>query len=169
MFAAELAPNVESSIENSHSKPVCEVIRTHDRFLVSRTFASMNPQARAFLWNWLEFGNQYEPGEIPEQTTPTGAEFLWHELLRAAREADGSFFIVNEHQRGEVHQIFVSADLIGAQCYACQRMGERFAVELVHKCRSTRHARSNPVRFECQFERESTASSVAAASRVEHL
>jgi hypothetical protein len=127
VLTGELASSLDSSIGSSGSEPVCDVIRTRDHLLVYGTFTWMNREARAFLWNWLDFRNQYDPSEIPDRTTSTGVDFLWHELLRAARIADGSFFVVNEQQRGEVDQVFVSADVIAAKCYACQRTGGQTA------------------------------------------
>jgi hypothetical protein len=157
-----LAASIESSRENPESTPVCEVICTRNYLLAHRTFASMTQEARVFLWTWLDPGNKYEAAEMPDPATATGEQFLWHELLRAAREADGSFFIVNEFQRGEMDQVFISPDLVGAQCYACQRGGGRVLVDPVHKCRTPRHARSSLVRIQCQWAHERSADFIAA-------
>src|SRR5438270_13067726 len=113
MLTAALAASLESLNEIPDTTAVCEVVRTRDYLLVDRTFVSMTPEARAFLWNWLNPGNKYEPGETPDPATATGEQFLWHELLRAAREAEGLFFIVNEIRGGEVEQVFISPDLVG--------------------------------------------------------
>jgi hypothetical protein len=153
MHGAELAASIASS-------PVCEVVCTRDYFRVHRTFVSMTPEARAFLWNWLDPGYNYEPGETPDPATATGEQFLWHELLRAAQEADGSFFVVNEIQGGEVDEVFISPDLVGARCYACQRRG--VFVDPVHKCRKLRHARSSLVCIQCQWVHQISAGFIAA-------
>jgi len=65
MLTQELATSIDSPTENPTSMPVCEVIRTRDHFLVHRTFVSMTPEARTFLWNWLDPRSKYKSGETP--------------------------------------------------------------------------------------------------------
>lgn len=82
---------------------------------VQHAFDSMSPATRDFLWDWLEPEGRYVDGEIPDRHTRTGANFLWHELLHASRQADGPFFIVSEIRAGEQDAIFVSSDWVAAR------------------------------------------------------
>jgi hypothetical protein len=65
-----------------------------------RDAGNMNDEAHAHLWASLGIEQEYEAADISSAQNDR-EEFLWEELLEAARE-DGnllSFFIVNEARR----------------------------------------------------------------------
>jgi len=107
------------------SPPFCEISETRDRMRVHRAFEAMTPQARKFLWNWLEIDSRFESREIPEAATATGQEFLWFELLHAADRNGRPFYIVQENIEGETDQVFVSSDLASANNFARNRAEQR--------------------------------------------
>ncbi len=92
---------------------------------VHRAFEAMTPQARKFLWNWLEIDSRFELREIPEAATATGEEFFWCELLYTADLNGRPFYIVQESKEGESDQIFVSSDFASANNFARNRAEQR--------------------------------------------
>ena len=115
-------------LNSQHSQlppPACEISETRDRMRVHRAFEAMTPQARKFLWNWLEIDGRFESREIPEAASVTGQEFLWFELLHAADLNGRPFYIVQESKEGESDQVFVSSDFASARNFAINRTEQR--------------------------------------------
>jgi hypothetical protein len=104
---------------------VCGISETRDRSIVHRAFQAMSPQARRFLWNWLEIDSRFGQGEIPEATSATGQDFLWRELVQAANSNGRTFYIVEESRSNGSDQIFVSSDLASANNFARNRTEQR--------------------------------------------
>jgi hypothetical protein len=114
-----------AELNSQLAPPGCEISETRDRMLVHRAFEAMTPQARKFLWNWLEIDSRFESQEVPEAATATGQEFLWYELLHTANVNGRPFYIVHESKEGETDQIFVSSDFVSANNFARNRAEQR--------------------------------------------
>lgn len=87
-------------------------------------FGSMDEAAQVYLWNSLGIDNDYDPSEIPARYEPDGEDFLWEELLDAARE-DGSllsFFVVKEATGSMSKSLYVSPDWPSAEAFAKNRI-----------------------------------------------
>ena len=77
----------------------------------------MDQTARMHLWKSLEIDENYGPADVPQIHTQDGADFLWDELLEAARE-DGnvlSFFVVNESGSGFTKSLYIGPDWPSAE------------------------------------------------------
>lgn len=117
-------PQQEVFFEQESAGRRIEVLKTYDRQFAREAFAFMDKTAQAALWNSLRIEENYDPADLPPNTDPDNEDFLWEELLEAARE-DGnqlSFFVVNE-ARGKVHQyLYVSPDWPSAEAFAKARV-----------------------------------------------
>ena len=78
--------------------------------------------------NHFGIDEAYEPVDVPHIHTGDGEDFLWDELLEAARE-DGSllsFFVVNESRNGTVTEsLYVAPDWPNAEEFAKTRLSRR--------------------------------------------
>jgi hypothetical protein len=66
-----------------------EVLKTYDRTYAREAFGCMDETAQRFLWESLAIDEVYEASDIPGIEDPNRVDFLWEELLEAARE-DGN-------------------------------------------------------------------------------
>lgn len=97
-----------------------QVLKTYDTTYAREVFAEMDAAAQSHLWDSLRIETNYEAKDIPYRGTPERAEFLWDELLDAARE-DGnllSVFVVNELTGSATRSLYVSPDWPSAESYA---------------------------------------------------
>lgn len=100
-----------------------EVIKTYDSRFAREAFGNMGDDAQELLWASLKIDDNYEPGDIPPVHGPASADFLWEELLEAARE-DGnllSFFVVNETKDNVSESLYISPDWPSAEAFAKRR------------------------------------------------
>ena len=141
--------------------PRCEIKQTRDHLLVQRAFDAMGPEDRAFLWENLKMEQRYERGEMPERDTPTGENFLWHELIAASRPADGMFFVVSDGSSAD--PLFVAPDPAIAQAFA--RRQDAQAREIVSPLATLRAVpyRSEPDRPEPDIKKPPATASPSLA------
>lgn len=100
-----------------------EVLKTYDRSYAREAFGNMDESAQAYLWSSLGIDENYDPTDLPPRHDPDSEDFLWEELLEAARE-DGnllSFFVVNEATRNSSKSLYVSPDWPSAEAFARKR------------------------------------------------
>src|ERR1035441_1449900 len=91
-------PQQEVFFEQQTGDRRIEVLKTYDQNYAREAFGNMDETAQAHLWSSLGIDDAYDPTDVPPQHDPDSEDFLWEELLEAARE-DGhllSFFVVNE-------------------------------------------------------------------------
>ena len=84
-----------------------EVVKIYDWQFAREAFRYMDTKARDHLWKSLEIIKKYDPAELPASGENAHEDFLWEELLEAARE-DGnllSFFVVNETGAGKSERV----------------------------------------------------------------
>lgn len=109
--------------QKTHDRRV-EVLKTYDRNYAREAFRNMDEAAQRYLWASLGINETYEAADLPPVHDPTGKDFLWEELLEAARE-DGnllSFFVVNEAKGIVSESLYVSSDWPSAEAFAKQRI-----------------------------------------------
>ncbi len=76
----------------------------------------------------LDIEGNYEPGDIPVRNGSDYEDFLWQELLEAAREDVRqdpniySFFVVSETQAGKTQDVYISPDWPSAEAFAQERL-----------------------------------------------
>jgi hypothetical protein len=83
----------------------------------------MDEAAQKYLWSSLGINESYDAVDLPPRHDAAGEDFLWEELLDAARE-DGnllSFFVVNE-ENGISTNLYVSPDWPSAEAFAKDRL-----------------------------------------------
>jgi hypothetical protein len=113
-------PQQEIFFEQNTGNRRIEVLKTYDRSYAREAFGNMNEAAQNHLWNSLGIDDTYDPADVPPVHDPNGEDFLWEELLEAARE-DGSqlsFFVVNEAIGGSSESLYVSPDWPSAEAFA---------------------------------------------------
>src|SRR4051812_31798563 len=105
-------PKQEVFFEQIRGGHRVEVLKTYDQSFAREAFDNMESDAQAYLWNALRIEDTYDPTELPPAQDPDRGDFLWDELLEAARE-DGnllSFFVVNEADGTMSTTLYVSPD-----------------------------------------------------------
>ena len=101
-----------------------EVLKTYDRSYAREVFGSIGDDARKALEAALDIGANYEPADIPDPNGSEYDDFLWEELLEAAREDVRqdpnlySFFVVSETRAGKTADLYVSPDWPSAEAFA---------------------------------------------------
>jgi len=84
----------------------------------------MDAMAQTYLWNSLGISENYTAADLPAEDDAEREDFLWEELLEAARE-DGnllSFFVVNQTEDGSSGSLYVSPDWPSAEAFAKRRI-----------------------------------------------
>jgi hypothetical protein len=117
-------PQQEVFFEQNTATGRIEVLKTYDRSYAREAFGSMDEDAQSYLWASLGIDEAYDPNDVPPKHDPDGEDFLWEELLEAARE-DGSllsFFVVNEARGNSSKSLYVSPDWPSAEAYAKNRI-----------------------------------------------
>jgi hypothetical protein len=117
-------PQQETYFEQAVGGRRVEVLKTYDQNYAREAFGGMDATAQAHLWSSLSVDENYEPTDIPTLGSLDSEDFLWEELLDAARE-DGSvlsFFVVNENAGNTSKCLYVSPDWPSAEAYAKSRL-----------------------------------------------
>jgi hypothetical protein len=117
-------PQQEVFFEQKTGNRLVEVLKVYDRGYAREVFGKMDGAAQTYLWSSLGINETYDAAELPPIHEPSGEDFLWEELLEAARE-DGnllSFFIVNESEGSNSESLYVSPDWPSAEAYAKGRI-----------------------------------------------
>ncbi len=101
-----------------------QVLKTYDSAFAREVFDEMDDDAQTILWNSLGIEQTYDDADLPSPGDPDRADFLWDELLDAAREdvrlspSLRSFFVVNEIRSATPHSLYVSSDWPSAESFA---------------------------------------------------
>src|ERR1039458_9425344 len=105
-------PQQELFFERKIGERLIEVNKTYDRNFAREAFEKMGEQAQSRLWQSLGIEGSYAPEDIPDASDPNRTDFLWEELLDAARE-DGSvlsFFVVTEGNGNGSESLYVRSE-----------------------------------------------------------
>ena len=117
-------PSQEVFLHEESGERVVEVLKTYDPGYAREVFDEMDDDAQNILWNSLDIEQTYDTTDLPSATDPDRADFLWDELLDAAREDVRldpnlrSFFVVNEIRSAKPQSLYVSADWPSAESFA---------------------------------------------------
>jgi hypothetical protein len=117
-------PKQEKFFEQKVGDRRIVVLKTYDRSYAREAFSDMDESAQSYLWNSLGINEAYDATDVPSRHDPDGEDFLWEELLGAARE-DGSllsFFVVNEAEGSSTKSLYVSPDWPSAEAFAKGRV-----------------------------------------------
>lgn len=117
-------PEQEKFFEQATGDLRVEVLKTYDRQYAREVFGGMNEAAQRHLWSSLGIDDACDSAEVPARHDLEGEDFLWEELLEAARE-DGnllSFFVVNEATGSRSESLYVSPDWPSAEAFAKSRI-----------------------------------------------
>jgi len=117
-------PQQETYFEQTADDRRVVVLKTYDQNYAREAFGSMDAAAQAHLWSSLGVDENYEPTDIPTLGSLDSEDFLWEELLDAARESGSilSFFVVNENAGSNSQNLYVSPDWPSAEAYAKSRL-----------------------------------------------
>ena len=117
-------PQQETFFEQTKGDRRVEVLKTYDRSYARDAFGKMDEGAQTYLWSSLGIDEAYDPTDIPPRHDPDSEDFLWEELLEAAREEGNvlSFFVVNEAKGGSLTSLYVSPDWPSAEAFARSRL-----------------------------------------------
>jgi hypothetical protein len=113
--------------QTTHDRRV-EVLKTYDRSYAREVFNGIGEEAREALAAALELKKNFELADIPNPNGSDYDDFLWDELLEAAREdvrSDPnlySFFVVAETKDGKAQDLYISPDWPSAETFAKGRM-----------------------------------------------
>jgi hypothetical protein len=119
-------PQQESFLEQTVGMRTVEVLKTYDRSYAREAFGSMDAGAQKYLWNALGINENYAASDLPPSEGSEGEDFLWEELLEAARE-DGnllSFFVVTEAEGSRSESLYISPDWPSAEAFAKLRLSQ---------------------------------------------
>lgn len=117
-------PKQEMVYEQKTADRRIEVLKVYDRTYAREAFVKMDEAAQAYLWRSLGINESYDAADVPPISDPAREDFLWEELLDAARE-DGnllSFFVVNEQNGSISESLYVSPDWPSAETFAKNRL-----------------------------------------------
>jgi len=117
-------PKQEMLYEQKTGDRRIEVLKVYDRSYAREAFSNMDEYARKFLWGSLGINENHDAADVPSSDDPASEDFLWDELLDAARE-DGnllSFFVVNEQNGSISESVYVSPDWQSAETFAKNRL-----------------------------------------------
>ena len=101
-----------------------QVLKTYDSSYAREVFDEMGDDAQTILWNSLDIEQTYDAANLPSPGDPDRVDFLWDELLDAAREDVRldpnlrSFFVVNEIRSVAPQSLYVSPDWPSAESFA---------------------------------------------------
>jgi hypothetical protein len=117
-------PQQEVFFEQKTGDRRVEVLKTYDRSYAREVFKGIGDDARGALAAALELEKNYEPADIPDPNGSDYDDFLWDELLEAAREDVRndpnlySFFVVSEATLAQPQDVYISPDWPSAEAYA---------------------------------------------------
>lgn len=121
-------PRQEVFFEQQIGDRRVEVLKTYDRSYAREVFNDIDTEARTALASALELEKNYEPADIPDPDGTEYDDFLWDELLEAAREdvrSDPnlySFFVVSEAKAAKSQDLYISPDWPSAEAFAKNRI-----------------------------------------------
>lgn len=107
-------PRQEVFLEQRTGNRRVAVLKTYDRSYAREVFNGIDIEARRALAAALELEKNYEPADIPAPDGTEYDDFLWDELLEAAREDVRndpnlySFFVVSEAKLAQSQDLYIS-------------------------------------------------------------
>jgi hypothetical protein len=113
-------PQQEVFFQQETAEKQIAVLKTYDQQFAREAFESMDNAAQAQLWTALKVGESYDASDLPPVGALEAQEFLWEELVEAARE-DGqlkSFFVVRGQTEHGISSLYVSPDWPSAESFA---------------------------------------------------
>lgn len=117
-------PRQELFFEQTTAGRRVEVLKTYDSSYAREVFKGIDEEARQALAAALELEKNFEPADIPDSNGSDYDDFLWDELLEAAREDVRndpnlySFFVVSEATSAQPQDVYISPDWPSAEAYA---------------------------------------------------
>jgi hypothetical protein len=117
-------PRQEVFLEQRTGNRRVAVLKTYDRSYAREVFNGIDTEARRTLATALELEKNYEPADIPAPDGTDYDDFLWDELLEAAREDVRndpnlySFFVVSEATSAQPQDVYISPDWPSAEAFA---------------------------------------------------
>ena len=113
-------PQQEMFFEQVAGDRRVEILKTYDRSYAREAFSDMDNAAQGFLWNSLGINETYDAADVPSREDAGSKDFLWEELLEAAREESNllSFFVVSEANGPRSRSLYVSPDWPSAEAFA---------------------------------------------------
>jgi hypothetical protein len=117
-------PRQEVFFEQRSGDRRVEVLKTSDRSYAREVFSGIDTVAREALAAALELEKNYESADIPDPGGSDYDDFLWDELLEAAREDVRndpnlySFFVVSEAKSAQSQDLYISPDWPSAEAFA---------------------------------------------------
>jgi len=117
-------PRQEVFLEQQTGNRRVAVLKTYDRSYAREVFNGIDTEARRALAVALELEKNYEPADIPAPDGTDYDDFLWDELLDAAREDVRndpnlySFFVVSEAKSTQTQDLYISPDWPSAEAFA---------------------------------------------------
>ncbi|MGA2650951.1 MAG: hypothetical protein ABSF28_10525 [Terracidiphilus sp.] len=120
-------PQQEMFFEQVAGDRRVEILKTYDRSYAREAFSDMDNAAQGFLWNSLGINETYDAADVPSREDAGSKDFLWEELLEAAREESNllSFFVVSEANGPRSRSLYVSPDWPSAEAFAKSRIEAR--------------------------------------------
>lgn len=121
-------PRQEIFFEQEVDGKRVEVLKTYDKSYARDVFNGIDGEAREALAAALELEKNYEPTDIPDPDGSDYEDFLWDELLEAAREDVRndpnlySFFVVSEARLAQSQDLYISPDWPSAETFAKKRI-----------------------------------------------
>jgi hypothetical protein len=113
-----------------------EVLKTYDRSYAREVFNGIGEEAREALAAALELERNFEPADIPDPNGSDYDDFLWDELIEAAREDVRndpnlySFFVVSEATSAQPQDVYISPDWPSAEAFAKARLATSPGLEI---------------------------------------
>jgi hypothetical protein len=78
-------PQQETLFEQETGDGRIEILKVYDRVYAQEAFENMDEASQKFLWNSLGINEKYDVADVPPIDDPASEDFLWEELLDAAR------------------------------------------------------------------------------------
>jgi hypothetical protein len=113
-------PQQETFFTQTIGPETVAVLKTYDSGFAREAFDTMDARSQEHLRRSLKVEETYEEDCIPQAQSSEYADFLWEELLEAARE-DGSlrsFFVVVKRHGSSSETLYVSPDWPSAEDFA---------------------------------------------------
>ena len=129
-------PKQEVFFEQATGDRRVEVLKTYDPSYAREVFKGIDEEATAALASALELEKNFEPADIPDPNGSDYDDFLWDELLEAAREDVRndpnlySFFVVSEATSAQPQDVYISPDWPSAEAFAKARLATSPGLEI---------------------------------------
>jgi len=112
-------PRQKKALTSAVAGRKVEIIKTYDQKYAHEVFSLMNDAALDHLAISMKLSADFEESDTPPRSDEEYTDFLWGEMLDAAREDWNlfSFFVVKESDSANARELFVSPDWPTAEAY----------------------------------------------------